>query len=474
VPLAVCATPIGNLEDITLRVLAELGAAVRFIQSRTTLRPAIGLVLGSGLGGFAATLSKATTIAYGEIPHFPTSTAIGHKGELVLGLSAAVPVAVMAGRVHYYEGYRPDQVVFPVRVLGRLGVKVLILTNAAGSVNVNYKPGELMVIEDHINLMGINPVLGPNEEQLGPRFFDMSEAYDPELRRIAERAAAGAGVAMKSGVYIAFSGRGLRSGPPGHRGEGLLEGGGHGAPRRVRGGERTLLRDTGRDQGLPGARRRRGRHVHGARSDRGAPHGAARARHLLHHEPGRGREQEEAGPPRGPRGGRESAGEPRRRARPDHRGGREAGVSRPPRRSQRRRPAITAPGPRALDELGRQARRARRRAHAPFSGFKVGAALRTRNGEVVTGCNIENATYGLTLCAERVAVFKAISEGLRGFEAIAVAADSARLAPPCGACRQILWEFCGDVRVHLLDLKGNARTFRLSELLPHPFDRRNL
>jgi cytidine deaminase len=124
--------------------------------------------------------------------------------------------------------------------------------------------------------------------------------------------------------------------------------------------------------------------------------------------------------------------------------------------------------------LAALARDARERAHAPFSKFKVGAALRTRTGEIVTGCNIENASYGLTLCAERVAVFKAVSEGLRDFEAIAVVADSPRLTAPCGPCRQILWEFCGDIAVRMQDLRGRSRTLRMSELLPLPFDRRNL
>jgi cytidine deaminase len=130
--------------------------------------------------------------------------------------------------------------------------------------------------------------------------------------------------------------------------------------------------------------------------------------------------------------------------------------------------------PEDLLGLARLARKARQRAHAPFSRFKVGAALRTRTGEVVTGCNVENASYGLTLCAERVAVFKAVSEGIRGFEAVAVVADSRRLTPPCGPCRQILWEFCGDITVHMSDLHGRTRTMRLSELLPFPFDRKNL
>jgi cytidine deaminase len=127
-----------------------------------------------------------------------------------------------------------------------------------------------------------------------------------------------------------------------------------------------------------------------------------------------------------------------------------------------------------LRDLARLARAARRRAHAPFSRFKVGAALRTRKGEIVTGCNIENASYGLTMCAERVAVFKAVSEGMTRFDAVAVVADSKDLTPPCGPCRQILWEFCGDILVHMEDLRGRQRTLRLSELLPFPFDARFL
>jgi cytidine deaminase len=127
-----------------------------------------------------------------------------------------------------------------------------------------------------------------------------------------------------------------------------------------------------------------------------------------------------------------------------------------------------------LAELARRARLARRRAHAPFSRFKVGAALRTAGGEIVTGCNVENASYGLTMCAERVAVFKAVSEGQRRFDAIAVAVDAAKLAAPCGSCRQILWEFCGDIWVHMVDLGKKSLTVRMSELLPYPFDRRNL
>jgi len=141
-----------------------------------------------------------------------------------------------------------------------------------------------------------------------------------------------------------------------------------------------------------------------------------------------------------------------------------------------RGPARTdaSPAPAGLRDLVALARRARARAHAPYSRFKVGAALRAASGEIVTGCNIENATYGLTICAERTAVFKAVSEGMRRFDAIAVVVDSPHLAAPCGPCRQILWEFCGDVWVHMENLKGRSKTLRMRELLPLPFDERNL
>jgi purine-nucleoside phosphorylase len=187
-------------------LLQELNEAVKFIQSQSKLRPTVGLVLGSGLGAFADNMKDATRIPFREIPHFPHSTAIGHKGELVMGTIEGVPLALMNGRVHYYEGYTPQQVVFPTRVLGKMGVKVVIMTNAAGAVNVNYKPGELMLISDHINYMGVNPMIGPNEETLGLRFFDMTEPYDAKLRELAEKICWKAGVTVRSGVYIAFTG----------------------------------------------------------------------------------------------------------------------------------------------------------------------------------------------------------------------------------------------------------------------------
>jgi len=189
-----------------MELIPRLAEAVKLVQSKTALRPEIGLVLGSGLGAFARSMDKATVIPYAQIPHFPVSTAIGHTGELVIGTAQGVPVAVMAGRVHLYEGYGVEQVVFPIRVLARMGVKTLIMTNAAGSVNVNYKPGELMIISDHINFMGVNPLMGPNEDALGPRFFDMTEPYDPRLGELAEKACSKVGMIVRKGVYIAFTG----------------------------------------------------------------------------------------------------------------------------------------------------------------------------------------------------------------------------------------------------------------------------
>jgi purine-nucleoside phosphorylase len=187
-------------------LLAELTEAAAFVRARSPLQPAIGLVLGSGLGAFAKSLTDAVAIPYGEIPHFAPSTAAGHRGELVVGRAEGVPVAVMAGRVHLYEGYPVSQVVFPVRVLARLGVTTLVLTNAAGSVNVDFKPGELVILSDHLNLTGTNPLTGPNVDELGPRFPDMTDAYDPALRAIAEDACAKAGVTARAGVYLGLAG----------------------------------------------------------------------------------------------------------------------------------------------------------------------------------------------------------------------------------------------------------------------------
>ena len=181
-------------------------AAAGFIRARTQLRPKIAIVLGSGLGAFADQLESATAIPFAEIPHFPQSTVLGHSGKLVIGKVAGVPVAVMQGRVHAYEGYSSEEVTFPVRVLGRMGVRALVLTNAAGGINDAFKRGQLVLIADHINFSGRNPVAGPNDERLGPRFFDMSEAYSARLRQLAHEAARALEFRLDEGVYLSVLG----------------------------------------------------------------------------------------------------------------------------------------------------------------------------------------------------------------------------------------------------------------------------
>jgi purine-nucleoside phosphorylase len=177
-----------------------------------SLTPHIGIVLGSGLGAVAEAVASPVFIPYSEIPHFPRSTVEGHSGRIVAGLLNNVPVIVMQGRVHYYEGYTPQQVTFPMRVLGRLGLRTVILTNAAGGINSNYKIGDLVLLQDHINLLGFNPLVGPNEPRFGDgaktglRFFDMTEAYSVELRAMAQKAAHADGPALHEGVYLATSG----------------------------------------------------------------------------------------------------------------------------------------------------------------------------------------------------------------------------------------------------------------------------
>ena len=186
--------------------MRELEEAVKSLRARTALSPRVGVVLGSGLGGFGSRLTDRVEIPYEAIPHWPVSTAEGHAGRLILGRLGELPTAVMAGRAHLYEGYRPDQVVFGVRVLGRFGVRALVLTNAAGGINPAFRRGLLVLISDHINLQGANPLVGPNEESLGPRFPDMTEAYSARLREIAREAAAELNIPVAEGVYAAMLG----------------------------------------------------------------------------------------------------------------------------------------------------------------------------------------------------------------------------------------------------------------------------
>jgi purine-nucleoside phosphorylase len=184
-------------------VIAE---AKQIIESRSALRPGVAVVLGSGLGAFADELTERTDIPYAEIPGWPGSTAVGHAGKLILGNLGAVPLAVMAGRAHLYEGNSPAQVVFGVRALHAIGVRSVVFTNAAGGVNLELERGGLVLISDHINLQGVNPLVGPNDDSLGPRFPDMSEAYSRKFREAAKHVATELCVPLREGVYAAMLG----------------------------------------------------------------------------------------------------------------------------------------------------------------------------------------------------------------------------------------------------------------------------
>jgi purine-nucleoside phosphorylase len=180
--------------------------AAKFILGKTKLRPRIALVLGSGLGDFADEFTNPTKIPYAKIPNFPRSTAIGHAGRLVIGNVGDIPVAGMQGRVHLYEGYSPKEVAFPIRVFARMGIQAVILTNAAGGINRNYSQGCLVVIRDHVNLQGVNPLTGPNDERFGLRFPDMTQAYDREFQRFVTEEGKKLALTIHNGVYLAVQG----------------------------------------------------------------------------------------------------------------------------------------------------------------------------------------------------------------------------------------------------------------------------
>lgn len=189
-----------------MNTVEKIREAVTHVGSKIRARPQVAVVLGSGLGGFAESLQERSIIRYTEIPHFPRSSVEGHSGSLIAGKFQGVPLFVMAGRVHAYEGYSAEEVVFPVRVLGTLGVKMLVLTNAAGAVNTAFKPGELMILTDHINHTGLNPLAGPEQPDLGQRFTDMTEGYHPKLAAACEQAARRIGLNMRKGVYVGLLG----------------------------------------------------------------------------------------------------------------------------------------------------------------------------------------------------------------------------------------------------------------------------
>ncbi len=186
--------------------MEKLKTALQYIKSKTDFVPNIAIVLGSGLGAFGNKIETACSISYADIPHFPTSTVTGHAGKFILGTLAGKKVIAMQGRVHYYEGYSMEEVVLPIRLMHLLGAKTLILTNAAGGVNLGFKPGNLMLICDHIASFVPSPLIGKNKDALGTRFPDMSKVYDPDLCAIARAIAAAQGICLQEGVYLQFTG----------------------------------------------------------------------------------------------------------------------------------------------------------------------------------------------------------------------------------------------------------------------------
>jgi purine-nucleoside phosphorylase len=189
-------------DDLFLRA----DSAAQFLLSRTMLRPKIGLVLGSGLGAFADSLSDFARVPYSQIPAFPRSTAIGHAGQMVIGNAGSIAVAAMQGRVHLYEGYAAEEVAFPIRVFGRMGIRAVVLTNAAGGINLKYQQGALVLIKDHINLQGQSPLVGPNDDRFGVRFPDMTHAYSIRFGKAAQEEARKLGLTLDDGVYAALLG----------------------------------------------------------------------------------------------------------------------------------------------------------------------------------------------------------------------------------------------------------------------------
>ncbi|HEY6045877.1 MAG TPA: purine-nucleoside phosphorylase [Pyrinomonadaceae bacterium] len=193
-------------ERVSTSLYERAEKAARVIREKTKTDVPVAIVLGSGLGGFANGLADATAVPYEQIPGFARATVEGHAGRLVIGKAGDSLIAAQQGRFHFYEGYSLEDVTFPIRVLKLLGVRTLILTNASGALNVEYSPGSLMVITDHINLMGVNPLIGPNDERFGPRFPDLTNVYSPELQDIVLREAEGMNLQMRRGVYAALSG----------------------------------------------------------------------------------------------------------------------------------------------------------------------------------------------------------------------------------------------------------------------------
>ncbi len=192
-------------------LMEKIQEAVQTIESAITIKPEVGIILGTGLGKLSDEIEDPQPLPYADIPHFPATTLAHHAGRLVFGTISGRKVVAMDGRVHYYEGYSMEQVTFPVRVMGALGAKLLVVSGACGGMNPQYNPGDVLIIEDHINLMGVNPLIGPNDESLGPRFPDMCESYDGELVRLTDHIALEENIKAHTGVYVGVAGPNLET-----------------------------------------------------------------------------------------------------------------------------------------------------------------------------------------------------------------------------------------------------------------------
>ncbi len=197
--------------DSVSGLLAQIQEAAEAVRAQFSKQPRVGLILGTGLGGLASQITEEAVLAYEDIPHFPVSTVESHTGQLVCGELAGIPIVAMEGRFHFYEGYSMQEVTFPVRVMKALGIEILLVTNASGGMNPHYDLGDLVLIEDHINFMGVNPLIGPNDESLGPRFPDMCAPYDAQLIGLAQTAALEMGIRSHRGVFVAVPGPNLET-----------------------------------------------------------------------------------------------------------------------------------------------------------------------------------------------------------------------------------------------------------------------
>ena len=393
-------------------------AAAARLKKLSRLRPTLAIILGSGFHHVLSELEVDKKIPYARLPGFPPVGVVGHSGQLLIGRLGGTPVMVLSGRAHFYEGHPMTVVTFAVRALAAYGIRDLLLTNAAGGVNRGFRPGDFMVLSDHINFMGTNPLRGAPQPGL-PRFVDLTRAYDEGLSRLLARAGRECGVKLRAGVYLAVCGPSYET------------------PAEIRAFARLGADAVGMST-VPEAIVARQCGLRVAAVSCITNLAAGRSRQTLSHA-----EVLETA---------ERVKTWQRKCSNTLR----SSMARESNRSLWPRRPLEARATRAV---------------APYSKFKVGAALLTRAGEIITGANVESASYGLTCCAERVALFHALTSGKRDFVAVAVVARAPGGPMPCGACRQLLAEYAPNAAVWVADsdAPGVIKEFSVKELLPAVF-----